>query len=90
LGNNLRIVLKILCSVPLIAVLIMLHHTYRRSIPFRKPATEIPEYLQRRSLWVFNFSSYQVAGYDMVSRMRYLLLALVVAWAIFFVTLIAL
>lgn len=67
----------------------MLHHTYRRSIPFRKPTPEISEFLQRRSLWVFNFRSYQVSGYEIVDRMRLLLLALVVTWAIFFVAVIA-
>ncbi|HXF22943.1 MAG TPA: hypothetical protein VN602_00375 [Gemmatimonadaceae bacterium] len=74
-----------MCSVPFVAVLALLHHAYKRSIPFRKPTTEIPELLQRRSLWVFNFRSYQVAGYDLVVRMRLLLAVLVVAWAILLV-----
>jgi hypothetical protein len=51
---------------------------------------ERPGSLQRRSLWVFNFSSYQVSGYDIVDRMRLLLTAVFVAWAIFFIGLVAL
>ncbi len=85
-----RIALKMLCGVPLVAVLAMLRHTYKQSIPLRRPVMERPDFLQRRSMWVFNFSSYQVAGYDIVNRMRLLLFALFIGWAIFFVGLVAL
>jgi hypothetical protein len=89
-GGDLRIGLKLLCGVPLLAALTMLRRAYERSIPFRKPIAERPDSLQRRSLWVFSFSSYQVAGYDIIDRMRLLLTAVFVAWAIFFIGLVTL
>jgi hypothetical protein len=86
----LRIVLKLICSVPLLVVLAMLQHTYKRSILFRKPVAHRLDPLRRRSLWVFNFNNYEVAGYDVVARMRTLLFALFIGWAILFVGLVAL
>ena len=41
-------------------------------------------------MWVLNFGCYQIAGYDLVDRMRVLLVALLASWAVFFVGLVAL
>ncbi len=84
-----RIVLNLLCSLPLLAALVMLHRTYRQSIPFRKPEADRLDAIRRRSLWIFNSANYEIAGYDIVDRMRVLLVAIFVGWAIFFVALTA-